>query len=78
MIILRSPKGWTGPATVDGKQAEGSFRSHQVPIADMDRPATSPCWNNGCAATGRRTLFDAQRQAARRPRRTGAGRRRAA
>lgn len=38
MIILRSPKGWTGPATVDGKQAEGSFRSHQVPIADMDRP----------------------------------------
>ncbi|MDL2357376.1 MAG: phosphoketolase family protein, partial [Pseudomonadota bacterium] len=38
MIILRSPKGWTGPATVDGKQAEGSFRSHQVPIADMQRP----------------------------------------
>ena len=38
MIILRSPKGWTGPAMVDGKQAEGSFRSHQVPIADMDRP----------------------------------------
>jgi xylulose-5-phosphate/fructose-6-phosphate phosphoketolase len=38
MIILRSPKGWTGPASVDGQPAEGSFRSHQVPIADMDRP----------------------------------------
>jgi len=32
MIILRSPKGWTGPKMVDGKPAEGSFRSHQVPI----------------------------------------------
>jgi xylulose-5-phosphate/fructose-6-phosphate phosphoketolase len=38
MIILRSPKGWTGPALVDGKRAEGSFRAHQVPIADMDHP----------------------------------------
>ena len=35
MIILRSPKGWTGPATVDGKPSEGTFRAHQVPIADM-------------------------------------------
>ena len=32
LIILRSPKGWTGPNRVDGKQIEGSFRSHQVPI----------------------------------------------
>ncbi len=32
MIVLRSPKGWTGPKFVDGKQTEGSFRSHQVPI----------------------------------------------
>jgi xylulose-5-phosphate/fructose-6-phosphate phosphoketolase len=38
MIILRSPKGWTGPKVVDGKQTEGSFRSHQVPIPDMDHP----------------------------------------
>jgi xylulose-5-phosphate/fructose-6-phosphate phosphoketolase len=38
MIILRSPKGWTGPKVVDGKQTEGSFRSHQVPMGDMDRP----------------------------------------
>ena len=35
MIVLRSPKGWTGPVTVDGKPAEGSFRSHQVPLADL-------------------------------------------
>src|SRR5215813_15114989 len=37
MIILRSPKGWTGPKTVDGKLTEGSFRSHQVPIENMDK-----------------------------------------
>jgi xylulose-5-phosphate/fructose-6-phosphate phosphoketolase len=39
MIVLRSPKGWTGPKEVDGLLVEGSFRSHQVPIAD---PATNP------------------------------------
>jgi len=38
MIVLRSPKGWTGPEMVDGKQIEGTFRSHQVPVGDMDRP----------------------------------------
>lgn len=32
MIILRTPKGWTGPKVVDGKQVEGSFRAHQVPL----------------------------------------------
>ena len=35
MIVLRSPKGWTGPKTVDGKPTEGSFRSHQVPLAGL-------------------------------------------
>ncbi len=35
MIILRSPKGWTGPKEVDGKQTEGSWRSHQVPLAKL-------------------------------------------
>ena len=38
MIILRTPKGWTGPHVVDGKPVEGTFRSHQVPMADMDKP----------------------------------------
>ncbi len=36
MIILRTPKGWTGPKEVDGKKTEGFWRSHQVPVADMD------------------------------------------
>ena len=39
MIILRTPKGWTGPATVDGLQIEGSYRSHQVP---MSSPVENP------------------------------------
>ena len=39
MIVLNSPKGWTGPKMVDGLQVEGTFRSHQVPLSD---PATHP------------------------------------
>ena len=35
MIVLRSPKGWTGPVVVDGLPSEGSFRSHQVPITNV-------------------------------------------
>ena len=35
MIVLRTPKGWTGPKTVDGQQVEGTFRSHQVPVTDF-------------------------------------------
>jgi xylulose-5-phosphate/fructose-6-phosphate phosphoketolase len=38
LIILRSPKGWSGPKTVDGKKSEGSWRSHQVPFSDMNKP----------------------------------------
>ena len=38
MIILRSPKGWTGPKEVDGKKSEGYWRSHQVPFSDMEKP----------------------------------------
>jgi xylulose-5-phosphate/fructose-6-phosphate phosphoketolase len=39
MIVLRSPKGWTGPKEIDGVPNEGTFRAHQVPLAD---PATNP------------------------------------
>jgi len=39
MIILRSPKGWTGPKAADGKPIEGTFRAHQVPVAEL---ATQP------------------------------------
>jgi xylulose-5-phosphate/fructose-6-phosphate phosphoketolase len=35
MIVLRTPKGWTGPRIVDGKQVEGTFRAHQVPLAGL-------------------------------------------
>jgi xylulose-5-phosphate/fructose-6-phosphate phosphoketolase len=35
MIILRSPKGWTAPQEIDGHKVEGSWRSHQVPVADV-------------------------------------------
>src|SRR4029079_18812243 len=38
MIVLRSPKGWTGPKVVDGKPNEGTFRSHQLPTGDMTQP----------------------------------------
>ena len=37
MIVLRTPKGWTGPKVVDGKQIEGTFRAHQVPMT-MEQP----------------------------------------
>jgi xylulose-5-phosphate/fructose-6-phosphate phosphoketolase len=40
MIVLRTPKGWTGPKVVDGKKVEGTWRSHQVPLAEThDNPA---------------------------------------
>ena len=39
MIVLRSPKGWTGPKVVDGHKVEGSWRAHQIPILD---PKTKP------------------------------------
>jgi xylulose-5-phosphate/fructose-6-phosphate phosphoketolase len=35
MIVLRSPKGWTGPRVVDGLQVEGTWRSHQVPLSEV-------------------------------------------
>ena len=39
MIVLKSPKGWTGPKVVDGLPVEGTFRAHQVPLSD---PAKNP------------------------------------
>lgn len=38
MIVLRSPKGWTGPKAIDGLKTEGYWRSHQVPFSDMSKP----------------------------------------
>ena len=36
MIVMRTPKGWTGPKEVDGQQVEGTFRAHQVPVTDFE------------------------------------------
>ncbi len=41
-IVLVSPKGWTGPKTVDGKKTEGSFRAHQVPMGEMEKARAHP------------------------------------
>ncbi len=38
MLVLRTPKGWTGPKEVDGKRVEGFWRAHQVPIDHMEKP----------------------------------------
>ena len=38
MIVLRTPKGWTGPNEIDGKLSEGYWRCHQVPMGEMDKP----------------------------------------
>ena len=38
MMVLRSPKGWTGPKMVDGKPVENTWRAHQVPVADLQNP----------------------------------------
>lgn len=35
MIVMRTPKGWTGPKIVDGKKVEGTYRSHQVPLSEL-------------------------------------------
>ena len=59
MIILRSPKGWSGPKTVDGKKSEGSWRSHQVPFSDMDKPEHVQLLADWMASYRPDELFDA-------------------
>lgn len=58
MIILRSPKGWTGPAEVDGKKNEGTFRSHQVPMGDMDKEGHLEILNKWMQSYRPEELFD--------------------
>ncbi len=57
MIVLRSPKGWTGPKNVDGKQIEGSFRAHQVPLM-MDSPEHLPMLEQWLRSYHPEELFD--------------------
>jgi xylulose-5-phosphate/fructose-6-phosphate phosphoketolase len=57
MIILRSPKGWSGPKTVDGKPAEGNWRSHQVPFT-MEKPEHLGLLNEWLQSYRPEELFD--------------------
>lgn len=59
MIVLRSPKGWTGPKVVDGKRAEGYWRSHQVPFGEMDNPEHVQLLENWMRSYRPEELFDA-------------------
>ena len=60
MIVLRSPKGWTGPKLVDGRKAEGSWRSHQVPFSDMAAPGHLALLEDWMRSYRPEELFDAQ------------------
>ena len=57
MIVLRTPKGWTGPKIVDGKEVEGTFRAHQVPIS-MEKPEHLEMLENWLRSYHPEELFD--------------------
>ena len=60
MIVLRSPKGWTGPKEIKGHKVEGSWRSHQVPFADVrDNPANLKLLEDWMKGYKPEELFDA-------------------
>jgi xylulose-5-phosphate/fructose-6-phosphate phosphoketolase len=60
MIVLRTPKGWTGPKEVDGLKTEGSWRSHQVPFADLaKKPAHVTLLSEWMKSYKPEELFDA-------------------
>ena len=59
MIVLKSPKGWTGPKVVDGLQIEGTFRAHQVPmLVDPEHPEHVPLLENWMRSYKPEELFD--------------------
>ncbi len=60
MIVLATPKGWTGPKKVDGHQVEGSWRSHQVPLSDMAKPGRVRLLESWMKGYRPRELFDEQ------------------
>jgi xylulose-5-phosphate/fructose-6-phosphate phosphoketolase len=60
MIVLRTPKGWTGPKEVDGVQVEGTFRAHQVPLAQLaERPEHLVALESWMRSYRPEELFDA-------------------
>src|SRR4029078_4368665 len=61
MIVLRTPKGWTGPAEVDGKPVENTWRSHQVPMSDVrENPAHLAVLEKWMRSYRPEELFDEQ------------------
>jgi xylulose-5-phosphate/fructose-6-phosphate phosphoketolase len=60
MIVFRTPKGWTGPKIVDGKPVEGTWRSHQVPIADFKDPEHLRQLEEWMRSYRHEELFDAE------------------
>lgn len=61
MIVLRTPKGWTCPKEIDGHKTEGSWRAHQVPVADVRRnPAHLKLLEDWLRSYGPEALFDAE------------------
>jgi xylulose-5-phosphate/fructose-6-phosphate phosphoketolase len=61
MLILRTPKGWTGPKELDGLPVEGSWRSHQVPLADVrQKPERIPLLEEWMRSYRPEELFDAE------------------
>ena len=58
MIVLRTPKGWTCPPQIDGKRTEDYWRSHQVPMGDMDKPAHVKILEQWMKSYKPETLFD--------------------
>jgi xylulose-5-phosphate/fructose-6-phosphate phosphoketolase len=58
MIVLKTPKGWTGPKFVDGLPVEGTWRAHQVPLADFDKPGHLAQLEEWMLSYRPRELFD--------------------
>jgi xylulose-5-phosphate/fructose-6-phosphate phosphoketolase len=58
MIVLRTPKGWTGPKEVDGQKTEDFWRSHQVPMGDMSRPGHVKILDDWLRSYRPKELFD--------------------
>lgn len=62
MIVLNSPKGWTGPKEVDGQPIEGNFRAHQVPLHPAEHPGHLQLLEDWLRSYRPEELFDAQGQ----------------
>jgi xylulose-5-phosphate/fructose-6-phosphate phosphoketolase len=62
MIVLKTPKGWTGPKFVDGLPVEGTWRAHQVPLAEFDKPGHLAQLEQWMLSYRPRELFDGHGQ----------------